>query len=85
MRIRTTAMLVGLVLLSAGCRSGRPWFFSPQGTLDQQQSEAIVHDPYPAPDIAPEDAAARPRDYINPLPEPVRNNIVPNSQIWTQR
>jgi hypothetical protein len=68
-----------------GCRSGQRWPFLPQGTTHQQQSDALVHDPYPLRDIAPDDAAARPRDFINPLPEPVRNRITPNTQIWTGR
>jgi hypothetical protein len=68
-----------------GCRSGNPWFCGPQGTIHQQQSEALIHDPYPQRDIAPYDAASRPRDFVNPLPEPVRNRITPQTQIWTAR
>jgi len=79
-------LIAAAVLVSAaGCRSAHDWFFGPQGTMHQQQSEALVHDPYPATEIAPEDPSVRPRDYQRPLPEPVRNNIVPNSQIWTNR
>ena len=84
---RIMIAVAGLCLLvtAPGCRSAHDWLFGPQGTMYQQQSEALVHDPYPAPDIAPEDPAARPRDFLQPLPEPVRNNIVPNTQIWTAR
>lgn len=83
-RNRIAAMLLA-VTVCGGCRSGIHWPFSPQGSLRQQQSEALVHDPYPQRDIAPDDPAARPRDFIQPLPEPVRNSITPRTQIWTGR
>jgi hypothetical protein len=78
---------ITLGAIGSGCRGGHqwPWPFQPQGTMHHQQSDAIVHDPYLMPDIAPDDNATRPRDFQNPLPEPVRNRIVPSSQIWTTR
>lgn len=79
------ACLLVLVSASVGCRSGHWWPFAPQGTIHQQQSEALVHDPYPQRDIGPDDAAARPREFVQPLPEPVRNRITPQSQIWTRQ
>jgi hypothetical protein len=90
---RTKAVFAGAICLlgalclssATGCRSGNPWSFLPQGTISHQQSDAIVHDPYPMTDIAPDDNATRPRDFQNPLPEPVRNRIVPSTQIWTGR
>lgn len=77
------AVIVLAITVCGGCRSGHRWPFLPQGTIRQQQSEALVHDPYPQRDIAPDDAATRPREFINPLPEPVRNSITPRTQIWT--
>jgi hypothetical protein len=77
--------VIGLGIVSGGCRSGQGWPFLPQGSIKAQQSDALVHDPYPLPDIAPSDKASRPRDFINPLPEPVRNRITPQTQIWTGR
>ena len=56
-----------------GCRGNR--LFPVPGPILNQQANAIVHDPYPAKDIAPDDLGARPPGYENPLPEPVRNRI----------
>lgn len=78
------ALLLTTLVVSSGCGGGRWWPFTPQGTIHQQQSEALVHDPYPQRDIGPDDPGARPRDFVQPLPEPVRNRIVPQSQIWTR-
>lgn len=83
MRRNTIALLFVMVASISGCHSARPWPFAPQGTVAHQQSDAIVHDPYPLNDIAPEDASMRPREFRSPLPEPVRNKIVPSTQIWT--
>lgn len=85
MRHHRLAFAVLAIVVCLGCRSGRPWPFMPQGSIRQQQSEALIHDPYPQRDIAPDDASTRPRDFINPLPEPVRNSITPRTQIWTGR
>jgi hypothetical protein len=57
----------------AGCR-GRPLLPAP-GPLNQQQSRAVVHDPFPQPDIGVDEAAARPRDYQHPLPQPRRDRM----------
>lgn len=75
MKIAVRSVVViaaGLAFLS-GCR-GQP-LFPPPGTLNQQQANAIIHDPFPQNDIGPFEAASRPPDYQNPLPEPVRNRI----------
>ena len=55
---------------------------APPGPIQHQQNRAVVHDPYPQNDIAPNEAAARPRDYEKPLPLPVRNRIVPDALPW---
>jgi hypothetical protein len=51
----------------------------------QQQANAIVHDPFPDSDIGPSDPSARPPSYQQPLPEPVRNRIVPDAMPWLGR
>lgn len=56
-----------------GCRGSR--LFPVPGPILNQQANAIVHDPYPSRDIAPDDLGGRPPGYENPLPEPVRNRI----------
>jgi hypothetical protein len=70
------------ILFNTGCRSG--WFPAP-GPLNRQQADAVVHDPYPALDIAPNDLGARPPGYEQPLPEPVRNRLVKDSMPWLGR
>ncbi|MEM9826711.1 MAG: hypothetical protein AAF958_08990 [Planctomycetota bacterium] len=60
------------VLVSCGCRGG---WWQPPGPLNRQRASAVIHDPFPQNDIAPFDAALRPPDYQQPLPEPVRNTI----------
>jgi hypothetical protein len=70
------------VLFSSGCRNGG---FLPPGPMLQQQANAVVHDPYPARDIAPYDAGSRPPGYEQPLPEPVRNRLFTDSNAWSGR
>jgi hypothetical protein len=67
----------------SGCR-GRG-LLPPAGSMNQQQASAVVHDPYPENDIAPYEAASRPPSYQQPLPEPVRNRIVPDAMPWLGR
>jgi hypothetical protein len=71
------------VISGTGCRGQR--LFPVPGPILQQQASAVVHDPYPARDIAPEDLGARPPGYENPLPEPVRNRLVRDSMPWLGR
>lgn len=66
-------------LSAGGCASGGGWSFWTPGTIQQQRIRATVHDPYPDPDMAPEVIGGRPRDYQQPLPEPVRNRIFVDS------
>jgi len=72
-----------IALYSTGCRNNP--FFAPPGPLNQQQASAVIHDPYPARDIAPYDLGSRPPGYEQPLPEPVRNRIVKDSMPWLGR
>jgi len=86
MKSRKIATLTcAMVMMSGmvGCRGHN--FFGPPGPLQQQQASAVIHDPYPQNDIAPYEAASRPPSYQNPLPEPVRNRIVPDSMPWLGR
>lgn len=53
--------------------------------MDQQQASAVIHDPYPQNDIAPGDLGGRPPDYQQPLPEAVRNRLVPDAMPWLGR
>ena len=57
----------------------------PAGPLNQQQANAVVHDPFPQNDIGPYDAASRPPSYQQPLPEAVRNRLVPDQMPWLGR
>ncbi|WP_442507134.1 membrane or secreted protein [Novipirellula sp. SH528] len=78
--------LVGTALLFislAGCRAGG--WFPAAGTMNEQQANAIVHDPFPQNDIAPYEAASRPPSYQQPLPEPVRNRLIPDAMPWLGR
>jgi hypothetical protein len=65
-------------LASGGCAGYHSNFFHP-GTIQQQRLRATIHDPYPDPDAGPEVVGGRPRDYLQPLPEPVRNRIYVDS------
>jgi hypothetical protein len=66
-----------------GCRGHN--FFAAPGPMNIQQANAVVHDPFPQNDIAPYEAASRPPSYQQPLPEPVRNRIVPDHMPWLNR
>jgi hypothetical protein len=69
-------------LSGAGCTGYHPRIWQP-GTIQQQRLRATIHDPYPDPDLGPKDGgSARPRDYQEPLPEPVRNRIYADSWWW---
>ena len=76
------ALAVAVVSL-AGCR-GRG-LLPPAGPMNQQQASAVVHDPFPQNDIAPKELASRPLGYQQPLPEPVRNRLVPDAMPWLGR
>lgn len=57
------------------------WFHP--GSVQQQRYRATLHDPYPDRDIAPEVVGGRPREFMRPLPEPVRNRYMTDS--WWNR
>jgi hypothetical protein len=79
-RFRHTLIAIAACLLLAGCAGYHPRLSQP-GTIQQQRLRATIHDPYPDPDMGPK-AEGRPRDYLNPLPEPVRNRIYADSWWW---
>jgi hypothetical protein len=78
-------VVLALASLSAtvgGCARYHPRVWNP-GTIQQQRLRATIHDPYPDPDFGPKDGgSARPRDYQEPLPEPVRNRLFADSWWW---
>lgn len=80
--ISTLGVLV-VLSISSGCRGGG--WFGPPGPMAIQQSNAVVHDPFPQNDIAPGDLGSRPPSYQQPLPEPVRNRMVPDAMPWLGR
>ena len=65
------ALLLAAVF-SCGCQTP-PRLFGPQGTMQNQQREASVFDPYTDNDLGPEVVGGRPRDFQKPAPEPVRS------------
>lgn len=87
MHYRRTKSLASLLTLSiialSGCRGTQ--LLPPAGPLNQQQANAVIHDPFPQNDIAPYDAGSRPPSYQQPLPEPVRNRIAPDQMPWLRR
>lgn len=86
-RLVSTCMLAFLLAAGfacfAGCR-GQGWM--PIGrSLPEQQSNAVVHDPFPLEDVAPTDNGVRPPAYREPLSEPVRNRLFPDAMPWLGR
>jgi hypothetical protein len=58
-------------VVTFGCGYSRP-LLGPQGTIQQQRSEAAIYDPYVANDLGPAVVGGRPRDFQQPLSQPVR-------------
>lgn len=71
-------LLAAVCLMAGGCASLPPHFSHP-GTIEQQRRRATIHDPYGDPDLAPYLDGLRPRDYLEPLAEPVRNRLYVDS------
>jgi hypothetical protein len=65
--------------LASGCGTPRAYNFWHPGNIQSQRLRAVVHDPYPDPDLGPPVLGGRPRDYFEPLPEPVKNRIYTDS------
>jgi len=68
-------------LAAGGCAGYHPRVWQP-GTIQQQRLRATIHDPYPDPDMGPKIDGGRPREYQEPLPEPVRNRLFTDSWWW---
>jgi hypothetical protein len=80
--LRVQSLLCGGALaLIAGCAEHHAKIVRP-GTIQQQRLRATIHDPYPDPDLGPNVDGGRPREYMQPLPEPVRNRIYADSWWW---
>ena len=58
-----------LMFISTGCRTQPNW--GPQGTIGQQRSNAIQHDPFPSDDLAPPILGGRPAGFEQPKSEAV--------------
>jgi hypothetical protein len=80
MPIARILQVCGLAL-AAGCVGHQGKIANP-GTIQQQRLRATIHDPYPDPDLGPDVDGGRPREYLEPLPEPVRNRIYADSWWW---
>ena len=70
------------LLVIGGCRSGQSGF-RPPGSMQSQQYNATIHDPYADNDAGPEIVGARPREFQKPLPEPVRGSLLRDA--WWSR
>ena len=63
---RTTAVICLLTLGNIGCASLDLDLGAP-GTIGMQRERAVIHDPYPSPDLGPEIVGGRPAGYRLPL------------------
>jgi len=68
--VLATSILIFATL--AGCALQRSPLADP-GDGEYQRTRALIHDPYPDPDIGPDVVGGRPREFQVPQPEPVRN------------
>lgn len=75
---RTITCLALLVAVGCGPHVRKPNLFDP-GNAATQQYNAILHDPFPATEVAPEIVGGRPREYAQPMPE------VKRGQAFSQR
>lgn len=78
-RMLTIKLILSCASLTiiAGCANRQGWGFGAgQGTVDRQNSRAVVVDPFPLNDIGPEVTGGRPRGYFNPQAEVVRSRVV---------
>jgi hypothetical protein len=78
---KTGLAFIGACVLATGCAGLHPRLWDP-GTIEQQRLRATIHDPYPDPDFGPKIDGGRPREFQQPLPEPVRNRIYADSWWW---
>jgi hypothetical protein len=81
-RALTLSSVFILVTLVSGCSTSRPMLSAP-GPIRQQQSRASVHDPYADNVAGPPIVGGRPREFQEPLAEPVRSR--PYQETWRTR
>jgi len=77
------ALLFACALAAPGCMN-HPYLAQP-GTIEQQRLRATIHDPYSDNDLGPYVDGGRPREFLDPLPEPVRSRIYADSWWWRKR
>ena len=80
-RLLWMVLITATAVSSHGCTAYQPRLAHP-GTIEQQRLRSTIHDPYPDPDLGPKVDGGRPREYQEPLPEPVRNRIYADSWWW---
>lgn len=70
---RHASLALAAAFMAVGCgpQVRKPNLFDP-GNAATQQYNAIFHDPYPLPDVAPEIVGGRPQGYQQPVPEVAR-------------
>ena len=81
LRRMTLALTTLATLFAAGCANGRLYNPFRPGDVQAQRIRATVHDPYPDQDKGPAVDDARPRDYQQQSPEPVRNRFYSDSNL----
>ena len=81
-RVALVVFTTGLCAALSGCMPDPVNLWDP-GTMAEQQRRAVRLDPYANNNIAPELVGGRPREYMQPLPEPVRNRVYADSW-WGQ-
>lgn len=80
------SLMILATVVSMGCKSDGGRYAESKktwrhpGTIQQQRIRATVHDPYPDQDAGPDVVGGRPRDYQQPLAEPVRNRMFMDSR-----
>jgi hypothetical protein len=80
---RAISLAALLLAVAPGCHSLlQRGCIAPPGPMNYQQANAVIHDPFPQPDLGPDDKTMRPPDYQNPLPLPVRNQMKQQVAPW---
>ena len=77
-KCRNLLCILTIILMTVvGCNANPKKFGMPNlqhpGTAAAQRSRAVRFDPYPEPNMAPETEGLRPREYSQPLAEPLRS------------
>ncbi len=85
LKIILASMTILALFTEVGCAGGGRFAASRKtwahpGTIQQQRTRAIVHDPYPDQDAGTEIDGGRPRDFAQPLAEPVRSRMFMDSR-----